>query len=105
MDWYRVNNCANELPACCSRWPWIRLSSTAIPISFPAVNANAIRALLAGETGAYRDVVLFNAAASLMVADKVSDLKDGVAMAAESVDSGRAKAALDTLVEITNRPQ
>lgn len=68
----------------------------------PATNAAAIHALLDGETGAYRDIVLYNVAASLIVADKVSNLKDGVAMAAESIDSGSAKASLAKLCALTN---
>ncbi len=67
-----------------------------------AYNAQAIHNLLDGEAGAYRDVVLLNAAASLLVADKVENLKDGMAMAADAIDSGKAKAALQKLVDITN---
>ena len=68
----------------------------------PEVNAEAIRELLAGMPGAYRDIVLLNAAASLIVAGKAGDLKEGVAMAAKSIDDGHARAALDKLVAITN---
>ncbi len=55
-----------------------------------AENAAALRALLEGEQGAYRDIVLLNAAAALVVADKVADLHAGVALAAETIDTGRA---------------
>ena len=65
-------------------------------------NAGAIHVMLDGEASAYRDVVLYNAAAALNVADKVDNLKDGVAMAAKAVDSGKAKQTLEKLVEITN---
>ena len=68
----------------------------------PEKNAIAFRALLAGEKGAYRDAVLFNAAAALMVADKAGDLKEGVAMAAESIDSGTARAKVEALARITS---
>ena len=68
----------------------------------PEENAQALRALLDGEAGAYRDAVLFNAAAALVVADKTADLKEGVAMAAESIDSGKAKTALEALARITS---
>lgn len=68
----------------------------------PATNAAAIRDMLDGKPGPYRDVVLYNAAGALMVAGKVTDLKAGVAVAAEAVDGGKARAALDTLVSITN---
>jgi anthranilate phosphoribosyltransferase len=67
----------------------------------PAENATALRALLAGAPSAYRDAVILNAAAALVVADKVSDLKSGAEMAAQSIDSGRAKTALETLARIT----
>jgi anthranilate phosphoribosyltransferase len=66
-------------------------------------NAAAITALLAGEPGAYRDIVVLNAAASLVVADHASDIKDGVAQAAAAIDSGQAKETLDGLIAITNR--
>jgi len=65
-------------------------------------NAAALRAVLAGEAGAYRDVVLYNAAAALVVADKAGDLLAGVEMAADAVDSGKAQASLDRMIELTN---
>lgn len=68
----------------------------------PTANAEALRALLQGAPGAYRDIVLLNAAASLVVAGKAATLKDGVALAAKSIDGGAAQAALDKLVAITN---
>ena len=68
----------------------------------PAQNAVAFRALLDGAPGAYRDAVLLNAAAALMVADRVTDLADGVAMARASIDSGAAKAKITALARITN---
>ncbi|MGX7895166.1 anthranilate phosphoribosyltransferase [Tsuneonella sp. HG222] len=60
-----------------------------------AHNAAALRALLMGAPGPYRDAVLFNAAGALMVAGEVSDWKDGVEEAAEALDKGLAKALLD----------
>ncbi|HJQ58963.1 MAG TPA: anthranilate phosphoribosyltransferase [Vineibacter sp.] len=66
----------------------------------PAHNAAAIRAVLAGEASAFRDIVLLNAAAALTVAGKVTTLKDGAAMAAHAIASGQASAALDKLVAI-----
>ena len=68
----------------------------------PQENAVALMALLEGEQGAYRDAVLLNAAAALIVADKVETLKDGVELARESIDSGKAKKALETLARITS---
>ena len=68
----------------------------------PEENGQAFAALLAGEASAYRDAVLLNAACALMVADKVATLTDGVAMAAESIDSGAAKAKIEGLARITS---
>ncbi|SEP56267.1 anthranilate phosphoribosyltransferase [Thalassovita taeanensis] len=68
----------------------------------PTENAVAFRALLAGVPSAYRDAVLLNSAAALLVAGKVTDLKDGVAMARDSLDSGAAKQKLDALARITS---
>jgi anthranilate phosphoribosyltransferase len=61
----------------------------------PAHNAAALRALLAGEPGPYRDAVLLNAAAALIVAGEASDWHDGVEEAGEALDKGLAKALLD----------
>jgi anthranilate phosphoribosyltransferase len=58
-------------------------------------NARAIRDLLAGAKGAFRDIVLLNAGAALVVADKAKTIAEGVALAAESIDKGRAGAALE----------
>ncbi len=68
----------------------------------PEENAVALQALLDGAEGAYRDAVLFNAAAALVVADKADSLKTGVEIARESIDSGKAKTALETLARITS---
>jgi anthranilate phosphoribosyltransferase len=67
----------------------------------PAENATALRALLDGATGPYRDIVLMNAAAAFLVADKVETLREGVELAASSIDSGAARAALDKLIALT----
>lgn len=60
-----------------------------------AENAAALRRLLEGEKGAYRDAVLLNAAAALMVAGEVSSLRDGIEEAAEAIDKGIANALLN----------
>ncbi|MEO1919749.1 MAG: anthranilate phosphoribosyltransferase [Paracoccaceae bacterium] len=67
----------------------------------PAKNAEAFRALLAGKPSAYRDAVLLNAAAALVIADKATDLKNGVEIARDSIDSGKALLAVKKLAEIT----
>jgi anthranilate phosphoribosyltransferase len=63
----------------------------------PMHNAEAIKQVLAGERNAFRDIVLLNSAAALMVAGKAQDLKQGAALAAQSIDSGKGAAALATL--------
>jgi anthranilate phosphoribosyltransferase len=67
----------------------------------PAENAVALRALLNGQTGAYRDIVLMNAAAAFLVGDKVETLREGVELAAQVIDNGQALAVLDRLVLLT----
>jgi anthranilate phosphoribosyltransferase len=67
-----------------------------------AYNAGRLNALLGGERDAYRDIVLFGAAAALQLAEKVQDLREGVTMAAAAIDSGKARQALDGLIRITN---
>lgn len=67
-----------------------------------AHNAAAFRRLLDGETGAYRDAVLLNAAAGLLIAEKVTNLKDGAVLAAESIDSGAARTKIEALAAITS---
>jgi anthranilate phosphoribosyltransferase len=69
----------------------------------PSQNAVALRAVLAGEPGAYRDIVLLNAAAGLLVADHVETLAEGIEASAASIDSGKAAAALDRLAAITSQ--
>jgi anthranilate phosphoribosyltransferase len=66
----------------------------------PAHNAAAIHKVLAGEKNAFRDIVVLNSAAALMVAGKARDLKQGAALAAASIDGGKAAAALATLKRI-----
>jgi len=64
-------------------------------------NANALRELLSGRPGAYRDIVVFNAAAALVVAGKAATLEEGLAQAAHSIDSGDARRVLGQLSSIT----
>ena len=65
-------------------------------------NCQALQALLDGAPGAYRDAVMLNASAALIVAGKTDSLEEGVAMALESITSGRAKVAMESLVAISN---
>jgi anthranilate phosphoribosyltransferase len=64
-------------------------------------NAAAMRAMLGGERGPYRDIVLLNAAGALLVAGKANDLVEGVAIATNALESGRALATLAKLVEVS----
>jgi anthranilate phosphoribosyltransferase len=65
-------------------------------------NAAALRTVLDGMPGPYRDIVLLNSAAALVVADKAADIRDGIAFSARAIDGGAAKAVLQRLVTITN---
>ena len=65
-------------------------------------NAQAIRELFEGVKGPYRDIVLLNSAAALVIAERASDVPAGIAMAADAIDTGKAKATLADLVRVTN---
>lgn len=67
-------------------------------------NAAAMVRVLSGDAGPLRDVTLFNAGAALIVAGRCATLKEGVALAAASIDTGRARAALRRLVAIAGLP-
>ena len=68
----------------------------------PDENAAKLEALLKGEKSAYRDAVLFNASAALMIAGKCDTLKDGVEYSVESIDSGKANEALEIVKKVSN---
>jgi anthranilate phosphoribosyltransferase len=65
-------------------------------------NAAALRAVLEGKPGPYRDIAILNAAAALVVAGKANTLAEGAKLAAQSIDGGAAKARLDKLVQVSN---
>jgi anthranilate phosphoribosyltransferase len=67
-------------------------------------NLRMLLALLDGEAGPIRDIVLFNSAAALVVADKADSLEAGVALAAAAIDSGQARETCGRLIEISNEP-
>ena len=71
----------------------------------PAENAQITRAILSGEKGPKQNAVLMNAGAALYIGGKADSLKDGVALAAENIDSGRAMATLNKFIEVSNRPE
>ena len=66
----------------------------------PEENAAALRKVLDGEASAYRDIVVYNTAAALVVAGAAANLSEAAGIAADSIDSGKAKAALEKLVSI-----
>jgi len=71
----------------------------------PKENARALRDLLAGAKGPYRDIVLINAAAAFLIADRVETLREGAELAGRVIDEGRAAQALEKLAAITPAPQ
>jgi len=68
----------------------------------PAENAMALQGLLKGEYSDYRNIVRLNSGAALMLAGLADDIPSGIDMATESIDSGKARAALETLIEVSN---
>jgi anthranilate phosphoribosyltransferase len=69
----------------------------------PAYNAQALRDVLDGKPGAYRDIALLNAAAALVVAGRATTLREGVDVAASAIASGKAKDTLARLAEVSGR--
>lgn len=65
-------------------------------------NAHALQAVLAGEKNAYRDIVLLNTAAALLVGGKATDLKQGAKIAAQAIDSGKAQEKLGQWIKMSN---
>ncbi len=79
-----------------------RAAAAALKGGDPKENAAALRAVLDGKVSAYRDIVLLNAAAALVVAERAANLAEGVAQAMAAVDGGKAREVLAKLVDITN---
>ena len=71
----------------------------------PEENAQITIGILKGDKGPKRDAVLMNAGASLYIGGKVGSMKEGVALAAELIDSGKAYDTLEKLIEVSNRPE
>jgi len=80
-----------------------RASLDALKGGEPAHNAALMRGVLAGERGPLRDITLLNSAGGLIVADRAANLFEGVAIAAEIIDSGKAAGVLERLVVETNK--
>jgi anthranilate phosphoribosyltransferase len=68
-----------------------------------AKNAEGLLDVLRGKRGPFRDIALMNAAAALIVAGKAGDLKEGIPLAAKSIDSGEAEGRLDRLIAVSNK--
>ena len=79
------------------------VDNDSLTVSSIAESASTVRSVLDGSPGPARDVVLANAAGALVAADRAASLKEGVAIAADSIDSGAARAKLDALVELSSR--
>lgn len=79
-----------------------RVAGEALKGADAASNAFALRNVLAGLPSPYRDVALLNAAAALVVAGRAKNLKDGLALGIQSVDSGAAAERLKRLIEVSN---
>ena len=71
----------------------------------PEKNAEITLAVLNGEKGHKRNAVLMNAGAALCIGGKADSMEDGIALAAEIIDSGKALETLNKLIEISNRPE
>jgi anthranilate phosphoribosyltransferase len=81
-----------------------RAGRAAIAGGDPAENAARMQALLHGEKGPIRDIVLLNAGAALVVAGQTRTHREGIELAAASIDDGKAAAALAKMVAVTNEP-
>lgn len=82
-----------------------RCTKTELVGGTPAENAEITRSILNGEKGPKRNAVLMNAGAALYIGGKSETMKDGIALAAELIDSGKARETLDRFIEISNRPE
>jgi anthranilate phosphoribosyltransferase len=80
-----------------------RAGSASLKGATPRENAKIALEVLSGVEGPYRDLVLINAAAGIVAAGTAGNLAEGVEQAIDSIDSGRARQALDELVETSNR--
>ena len=74
----------------------------ALAVDGPAASARILREVLAGEPGPAREIVLLNASAAAQAAGVTSSWKEGIACAVAAIDGGKAQAALEKLVEVSN---
>ncbi len=97
--WYRTSVIAPE------DFGLTRCSKEDLRGGTPQENAEITRSVLKGEQGPRRTAVLMNAGASLYIGEKALTMQDGIALAAELIDSGRAYAAMEKFIEVSNRPE
>ncbi len=97
--WYRTSVIAPE------DFGLTRCSKEDLCGGTPQENAEITRSVLKGEQGPRRTAVLMNAGASLYIGEKAPTMQDGIALAAELIDSGRAYAAMEKFIEVSNRPE
>ena len=97
--WYRTSVITPE------EFGFIRCTKEELKGGTPEENAEITRAILRGAPGPKRDAVLVNAGASLYIGGKADSMKEGIALAAQLIDSGKALETLEKLIEVSNRPE
>lgn len=97
--WYRTSVITPE------EFGFIRCTKEELKGGTPEENAEITRAILRGAPGPKRDAVLVNSGASLYIGGKADSMKEGVALAAQLIDSGKAMETLEKLIEVSNRPE
>ncbi|MDO5486265.1 MAG: anthranilate phosphoribosyltransferase [Sarcina sp.] len=97
--WYRTSVITPE------EFGFIRCTKEELKGGTPEENAEITRAILRGAPGPKRDAVLVNAGASLYIGGKADSMKEGIALAAQLIDSGKAMETLEKLIEVSNRPE
>ena len=97
--WYRTSVITPE------EFGFTRCTKEELKGGTPEENAEITRAILRGAPGPKRDAVLMNAGASLYIGGKADSMKEGIALAAELIDSGKAMETLEKLIEVSNRPE
>jgi anthranilate phosphoribosyltransferase len=103
MVWeIRGNNLSGVSRVCPEDFGLIRAEISDISGGTAEQNALLVSDVLKGSKGPKRDIVVLNAAAALLAGDKVKDLKEGVEIAQETIDSGRALGKLYSLIELSN---
>ena len=97
--WYRTSVITPE------EFGFTRCTKEELKGGTPEENAEITRAILRGAPGPKRDAVLMNAGASLYIGGKADSMKEGIALAAQLIDSGKAMETLEKLIEVSNRPE